>query len=65
MVEDSTQYAATGGWGFAQFDNDGTPADEAPLKTGFSCHEALNTRDLVFTPYAPCYRESQQKGMRR
>src|ERR1700674_2884441 len=28
MVKDSTKYASTGGWGFAQF-NDGKPADEA------------------------------------
>ena len=28
MIKDSRKYAATGGWGFAQFD-DGKPADEA------------------------------------
>jgi hypothetical protein len=34
MVKDSRKYAATGGWGFAQF-KDGKPADEVLLKTCF------------------------------
>ncbi len=51
MVKDSRKYASTGGWGFAQFD-DGKPADEAVLKTCFSCHQAIKDRDLVFTRYA-------------
>jgi hypothetical protein len=34
MVKDSRKYAATGGWGFAQF-KDGKPADAALLKTCF------------------------------
>lgn len=53
MVKDSKKYAATGGWGFAQFDKDGKPADEAMLNTCFSCHAAIKARDLVFTCYAP------------
>ena len=53
MVKDSKKYAATGGWGYAQFDKDGKPADEAPLKTCFTCHEAIKARDFVFTRYAP------------
>ena len=52
MVKDSRKYAATGGWGFAQF-NDGKPADEAVLKTCFPCHEPVKARDFVFTRYAP------------
>jgi hypothetical protein len=52
MVKDSRTYAATGGWGFAQF-NDGTPADEAVHNTCFSCHEPAKARDFVFTRYAP------------
>lgn len=52
MVKDSKKYAATGGWGFAQF-NDGKPADEAVHKTCFSCHEPAKDRDFVFTRYAP------------
>jgi hypothetical protein len=52
MVKDSRKYAATGGWGFAQF-NDGKPADEAVHKTCFTCHELNKAHDLVFTHYAP------------
>ena len=52
MVKDSRKYPSTGGWGFAQFDKDGHPADEAHLKTCFPCHHAGNARDLVFTRYA-------------
>jgi hypothetical protein len=52
MVKDSKKYAATGGWGFAHF-NDGKSADEAVLKTCFPCHEAIKSRDLIFTRYAP------------
>jgi hypothetical protein len=52
MVKDSRKYAATGGWGFAQF-KDGKPADEALLKTCFPCHEPVKARDFVFTQYAP------------
>jgi hypothetical protein len=46
------EYAATGGWGFAQF-NDGEPADEALLKTCFPCHQPFKAGDLVFTHYSP------------
>jgi hypothetical protein len=52
MVKDSKKYAATGGWGFAQF-KDGKPADEALIKTCFPCHEPVKARDFVFTHYAP------------
>jgi Cytochrome P460 len=52
MVKDSRKYAATGGWGFAQF-TDGKPANEAVPKTCFSCHEPAKARDFVFTRYAP------------
>jgi hypothetical protein len=53
MVKDSRKYAATAGWGFAQFDKDGKPADEAKMKTCFPCHEPIKARDFVFTHYAP------------
>jgi hypothetical protein len=52
MVKDSKKYAATGGWGFAQF-KDGKPDDKADLKTCFPCHEPIKARDFVFTRYAP------------
>jgi hypothetical protein len=52
MVKDSRKYAATGGWGFAQF-TDGKPVNQAVPKTCFSCHEPVKARDFVFTHYAP------------
>ncbi|MBV9608965.1 MAG: cytochrome P460 family protein [Acidobacteria bacterium] len=53
MVKDSKKYGATGGWGFAQFDKDGKPADEAAHKACFPCHEPVKARDFVFTRYTP------------
>jgi hypothetical protein len=52
MVKDSKKYAATGGWGYAQFDVEGKPANEALLKTCAPCHEPVRTRDFVFTRYS-------------
>ena len=51
MVKDSKKYAATGGWGFAQFDKEGKPGPEADLKKCFPCHQAIKDRDFVFTRY--------------
>jgi hypothetical protein len=52
MVKDSRKYAATGGWGFADFTN-GKPASEAVHRTCYPCHEPVKARDFVFTRYAP------------
>ena len=52
MVKDSKKYAATGGWGYAQFD-DGKPADEKVMGACFPCHQLIKARDYVFTRYAP------------
>jgi hypothetical protein len=52
MVKDSKKYAATGGWGFAQFTN-GKPDGEAVHKTCFVCHAPAKDRDFVFTRYSP------------
>jgi hypothetical protein len=53
MVKDSKKYAATGGWGYAQFDKDGKPGSESDLKKCFPCHQAIKDRDFVFTRYSP------------
>jgi hypothetical protein len=50
MVKDSKKYAATGGWGFAQF-NDGKPVDAAGLGGCFGCHVPVKSRDFIFTRY--------------
>ena len=52
MVKDSKKYAATGGWGFADFKN-GKPGNEDLHKTCFPCHQPAKDRDYVFTRYAP------------
>ena len=53
MVKDSKKYAATGGWGYAQFDKEGKPGPESDMKKCFPCHEAVKDRDFVFTRYTP------------
>jgi hypothetical protein len=52
MVKDSKKYAATGGWGFADF-KDGKPGDKALHEACFPCHVPVKDRDYVFTHYAP------------
>jgi hypothetical protein len=52
MIKDSAKYAATGGWGFAQF-NDGKSVDAIGLSGCFGCHLPVKARDFVFTRYAP------------
>lgn len=52
MVKDSKKYAATGGWGFAHF-NDGKPGDAKIHEACFGCHQAAASRDFVFNRYAP------------
>jgi hypothetical protein len=52
MVKDSKKYAATGGWGFADFKN-GKPGDEALHQACFPCHEPAKAHDFVFAHYAP------------
>jgi len=51
MVKDSKKYAASGGWGFADF-TEGKPADEAMHKACFPCHEPAKEHDFVYTRYA-------------
>ena len=53
MVKDSKKYAATGGWGYAQFGPDEKPADAKKMATCYPCHEPIKARDFVFTRYAP------------
>ncbi|HEU4509103.1 MAG TPA: cytochrome P460 family protein [Pyrinomonadaceae bacterium] len=53
MVKDSKKYAATGGWGYAQFDKEGKPGPESDLLKCHPCHQAIKDRDFVFTRYTP------------
>ena len=63
MVNDSTSFADSGGWGYAVFDYDaatdtfkpGTKASTPPqgndAKCGFACDTKAKARDYVFTEY--------------
>ena len=51
MVKDSKKYAATGGWGFADF-KDGSPGDKALHEACFPCHQPAKDHDFVFARYA-------------
>ena len=54
MVKDSRKYGATGGWGYGHFnESDRKPANEAMLKSCFPCHQAVESRDYLFTRYSP------------
>ena len=52
MVKDSKKYAASGGWGYADFTN-GKPGNEALHEKCFPCHQPGKDHDYVFTRYAP------------
>ena len=52
MVKDSKKYAATGGWGFADFTK-GKPGDQKLHEACFPCHGPAKDHDFVFTHYAP------------
>ena len=51
MIKDSKKYAATGGWEYGHFENSKS-ADDAVLKKCFPCHQAISSRDFVFTRYS-------------
>jgi hypothetical protein len=52
MIKDSKKYAASGGWGYADFVN-GRPNSEAVHEKCFPCHQPAKDRDYIFTHYAP------------
>ena len=53
MVKDSKKYAATGGWGYSSFDKNGKPTNTALMQSCYPCHQAVKSRDFIFTRYAP------------
>jgi cytochrome P460 len=53
MIKDSKKYAATGGWGYSSFDQNGKPTGDAGMKMCFPCHQAIKDRDFIFTRYTP------------
>lgn len=55
MVRDSKRFAATGNWGYAQFNYDNASQTFTPLGTGsacgYACHTIVKDKDYVFTTY--------------
>jgi hypothetical protein len=55
MVKEGRRFAATGGWGYAQFNYDAASDAFAPEGTGadcgYTCHTIVKTKDYVFTAY--------------
>ena len=55
MVKDSKRFAATGGWGYGQFNYDTATDTFSPLGTGpgcgFACHTKAANVDYVFTHF--------------
>jgi hypothetical protein len=53
MEKDSKKYAATGGWGYSSFDNNGKPTGTVSMQSCYPCHQLIKSRDFIFTKYAP------------
>ncbi len=52
-VKDSRLYAASGGWGYGQFDSGKANPSEALTRSCFACHAKLDAgSDQVFTAYS-------------
>jgi Cytochrome P460 len=55
MAKDSRRFAASGGWGYAQFNYDAASGTFAPEGTGadcgYACHTIVKAKDYVFTAY--------------
>jgi len=53
-VKDSKKYAATGGWGYGQFENGIANKSEAGVNACYTCHLKLDSsKDFVFSHYSP------------
>ena len=56
MLKDAKRFAASGGWGYAQFSYDPASDTFKPSVTGsacgYVCHTRVKARDFVFTSYA-------------
>lgn len=55
MMRDSKRFAATGNWGYSQFNYDAKTDSFSPLGTGsacgYACHTIVKAEDYVFTEY--------------
>jgi len=57
IERDSGRFASSGGWGYAQFQNDAATGTLVPFGSdaacGYSCHTAVKAKDYIFTAYPP------------
>jgi hypothetical protein len=56
MLKDSKRFAASGGWGYAKFDADGSgklSPEGSGSGCGYECHTRARAHDFVFTHYGP------------
>jgi hypothetical protein len=54
LEKDTKKYAATGGWGYSNFDKDLKPlTDRKQMYACFTCHQSVASRDYIFTKYSP------------
>ena len=54
MEKNTKKYAATGGWGYSNFGKALTATtDKKTMYACFTCHQAVQARDYIFTKYSP------------
>ena len=55
IEKDSKRFKDSGGWGYAQFQNDAASDTLTPFGTdaacGYACHMAVKAKDYIFTAY--------------
>lgn len=52
-VKDLQRYAATGGWGYGQFEDNKPNPSVSLMHACFACHSKVASSDLVFSHYSP------------
>ena len=54
MEKNSRKYASTGGWGYSNFGKSlQATTDKKVMYACFTCHQAVQARDYIFTQYSP------------
>ena len=54
MEKNSKKYASTGGWGYSNFGKSlQATTDKKVMYACFTCHQAVQARDYIFTKYSP------------
>jgi hypothetical protein len=57
IERDAKKFKSSGGWGYAQFQNDAATDTLMPFGNdaacGYTCHTAVAAKDYIFTAYPP------------